>query len=162
MTYLSTALAALALAAMASPTLAHDITAPGLRIVHPWIALPPASAPTAAGYLSITNTGERPERFIGAQSDLAAMVMLHESRVDAQGVSTMAHLMAVEIAPGETVTFAPGGKHIMFIGLQAPLANATLQPATLLFEHAGPVAVEFAVEAAQAGMATMTHEAAKP
>lgn len=151
-------LAALAFAALATAAPAHEIAAPGLEIIHPWIALPAGTAPTAAGYLSITNTGNEPERFIGVEAGFAGMAMLHESLVDANGISTMVHLDSVEIAPGETVAFAPGGKHVMFMGLKAPLTADTMEPATLVFEHAGRVAVEFSVEAERAGMATMDHE----
>lgn len=156
------ALAALAFGVLGTIASAHEITAPGVQITHPWIALAPASAPTAAGYMRITNTGSAPDRLIGVESGLAAMAMMHESRTDAAGIATMAHLEAVEIAPGETVVFAPGGKHVMFMGLHAPLTDSTMEPGTLIFEHAGRVAVEFSVEAARTGMDTMTHEAAKP
>lgn len=151
------ALTALAFVTIATTAPAHEITAPGLEIMHPWIALPPASAPTAAGYFSVTNTGTVPERLLGVESDLANMVMLHESRVDAAGISTMVHLEAVDIAPGETITFAPGGKHVMFMGLKAPLADSTMEPGALIFEHAGRVPVDFVVTAETSGAMHADH-----
>ena len=48
--------------------------------------------------------------------------------------------------PGATVTLAPQGTHVMFMGLDAPLVEGERVPAVLVFEKAGEVAVEFAVE----------------
>ena len=44
-----------------------------------------------------------------------------------------------------TVTLAPGGYHLMFTGLKPPLAKGGAVKATLNFEHAGAIPVEFAV-----------------
>jgi copper(I)-binding protein len=51
------------------------------------------------------------------------------------------------IAPGATVTLAPGGYHMMFVDLTAPLKKGERVKGTLRFEKAGTVPVEFAVEA---------------
>ena len=45
------------------------------------------------------------------------------------------------------VRLAPGGYHMMFTHLAKPLTKGEKVTATLTFEHAGPVAVEFPVEA---------------
>ena len=59
------------------------------------------------------------------------------------------------------VTLAPQGLHVMFMGLEAPLAAGASIPATLVFERAGEIAIEFEVEprAAEAvdDMPGMTH-----
>jgi copper(I)-binding protein len=57
----------------------------------------------------------------------------------------------VEIAPGMTAKFEPGGLHIMFPGLKRPLEKGERFKATLNFENAGPVEVEFVVEAMGGG-----------
>jgi len=53
----------------------------------------------------------------------------------------------LEIAPGATVTLAPGGLHMMMMGLKAPLKQGEKVPLTLVFEKAGTIDVEIAVEA---------------
>jgi periplasmic copper chaperone A len=45
-----------------------------------------------------------------------------------------------------TVRLAPGGYHIMFTHLSKPLVKGETVKATLDFEHAGSVAVEFPVQ----------------
>jgi copper(I)-binding protein len=53
----------------------------------------------------------------------------------------------VEIAPGFTAKFEPGGLHVMFLDLKRPLVKDDRFRATLAFERAGAVEVEFVVEA---------------
>jgi hypothetical protein len=67
------------------------------------------------------------------------------------------------IEPGKTVTFAPGGRHLMFLGLRAPLKQGEQVPVTLKFEHAGAVKVAFEVQSmgAQAFAAPDKFEAVK-
>ena len=40
------------------------------------------------------------------------------------------------IRPGETVSLAPGGYHVMLMDLKAPLAKDSTIPVTLLFKDA--------------------------
>jgi copper(I)-binding protein len=53
----------------------------------------------------------------------------------------------LEIKPGDTVEFKPGSLHIMFVGLKKPLATGDRINATLVFEKAGTVSVEYEVRA---------------
>ncbi len=50
------------------------------------------------------------------------------------------------IPPGQTVTLAPSGHHLMFLDLKTPLKKGERVKGTLRFERAGSVPVEFAVE----------------
>ena len=143
MTRLLTLLATLLLA---TPTLAHETMVGDLQIIHPHIPQPSATAMTAGGFVSITNTGTEADRLIGVESDIAAKVQLHESKVDANGVGTMAHVEMIEIPAGGTVALAHGGYHIMFMGLTGPLTEGQLVKVTLIFEQAGRAEVEFMVD----------------
>ncbi|TIX54312.1 MAG: copper chaperone PCu(A)C, partial [Mesorhizobium sp.] len=44
------------------------------------------------------------------------------------------------------VALAPGGYHLMFVGLKQQPKQGETFPATLIFEKAGTVTVDFAVE----------------
>lgn len=52
----------------------------------------------------------------------------------------------LEIKPGSTVTLEPGGLHAMLIGLKQPITQGGRVQGTLVFERAGKVDVEFAVQ----------------
>ena len=49
------------------------------------------------------------------------------------------------VAPGEPVTLAPGGYHIMLVGLKQALKEGDSFPVTLRFEHAGELSTTVAV-----------------
>lgn len=139
----------LALAAallLAGPTLAHEVTVGDLQIIHPSIPQPAASAKAAGGFVAIVNNGTEAERLIGVESDIAMKSETHESKVDENGVGTMEHLDFIEIPPGQTVNLEHGGYHIMFMGLKGPLVAGEMHKATLIFERAGRVEIEFMVD----------------
>lgn len=109
-----------------------------------------ASTPTAksgAAFMVLMNTSDQDDRLIGAKSDVAARVELHTHREIADGVMKM---MEVEegfaIPAGGTHMLARGGDHVMFMGLNEPFADGDTVAVTLVFEHAGEVAVEIPVD----------------
>jgi copper(I)-binding protein len=53
----------------------------------------------------------------------------------------------LEIKPGETVTLAPSGFHVMFRDLKHPLEQGKTVKATLKFDKAGTVDVDYPVVA---------------
>lgn len=136
---------------------AHDYTVGALSIAHPFAYETAPMTRTGGGYMTITNTGDTPDRLVAVAADFPR-VEVHQSLMR-DGVAVMEPAPVLEIAPGETVTLAPGGYHVMFMGLDAPLVDGDRFPATLTFEQAGEVAVEFAVEARPAaGAAAMDHD----
>ncbi|EAR52524.1 hypothetical protein OG2516_05433 [Oceanicola granulosus HTCC2516] len=138
-------LAALALLALPAAALAHEYEIDGLSIGHPVAYETAATAQSGAGYLTITNGGTRPDALIAVVADFPR-VMIHTSEMR-DGVARMSRVERIEIPPGETVTLRPGGAHVMFMGLDGdPFEPGETIPATLLFEGAGAVEVEFHVE----------------
>jgi copper(I)-binding protein len=55
---------------------------------------------------------------------------------------------AIAVPSGQKVELKPGGMHIMFMGLKAPLGEGDTFPLTLRFEKAGEVTVTVKVEPA--------------
>ena len=51
------------------------------------------------------------------------------------------------VAPGQTVKLEPGGYHVMLIGLKRPLKAGEPITATLTFQNAKPLKIQFDVEA---------------
>lgn len=109
-----------------------------------------ASTPTAksgAAFMVLMNTSDQDDRLVAAKSDVAARVELHTHREIADGVMKM---MEVEegfaIPAGGTHMLARGGDHVMFMGLNEPFADGDTVAVTLVFEHAGEVAVEIPVD----------------
>jgi len=59
----------------------------------------------------------------------------------------MRHSDKMEIPPGESLTLAPGNRHIMLMQVKRVLAPGDIVPMTLQFESAPAQAVDFPVRA---------------
>ncbi len=137
----------LSLSAYVSSAVAHDYKIGSMAIDHPWTRATPGGAKVGGGYLTIKNMGSEPDRLVAGAADFAGKVEIHEMAMK-DGVMRMRRLPAgLEIPPGATVELKPGGYHVMFMQLKAPLVEGDPVTATLTFEKAGAIDVEFAVEA---------------
>jgi copper(I)-binding protein len=141
----------LSIAALASTVpglLAHEYKAGSIVIDHPWSRQTPEGAKVAGGFLTLTNTCAEADRLVGVASSIAMTGEIHEMSVDDKGVMTMRPVEGgLEVPAGGTVELKPGSYHLMFMGLSARPVEGEAFTATLEFEKAGTVEVEFAVEA---------------
>ncbi|WP_417449852.1 copper chaperone PCu(A)C [Kordiimonas sp.] len=121
---------------------AHSDETHGLSIEKAW-ARKTSRMVSAAVYLTIKNDTHQLEHLKGASTDIAATTMVHRSQ-EVGGIMQMDHVDDLPIAPGEVLSFEPGGYHIMLMGLSQPLEEGDVFTVTLEFEKAGkkPVIVE--------------------
>jgi len=141
----------LAIAVSATLAYAHDYKLGNLEIRHPWAKATLAGQPVAGGFIKITNNGTETDRLLKISSSVADMIQVHEMKVE-DGVMKMGEIPGgLEIAPGATVELKPGGLHVMFMGIKAPFKEGETVKATLAFEKAGAIEVEFKVDAAKPG-----------
>ena len=125
---------------------AQDYKLGTLQIEHPWSRATPKGATVAAGYLTIRNTGDAPDRLIGGSLAIAQRLEIHEMTSEA-GVMKMREIKGgLEIKPGETVELKPGSHHLMFVGLKQPVAQGNRLKGTLTFEKAGTIEVDFVAQ----------------
>jgi copper(I)-binding protein len=115
----------------------------GLRLQEAWIRLLPGDLPLG-GYFTLTNDGKAPVRLVGAESDAFEGIMMHES-IQEGGSARMQHVNAVEVLPGDTLRFAPGGYHLMLMKRRGPVNLGDRLPITLMFEDGRQVTAEFTV-----------------
>ena len=123
---------------------------PDLVVTDAWVraAVVPeeSTAPVnSAAYLTIQNRGNRPDRLVGAFFEGAKRVELHESFVDEQGIASMRRVDSVELPPGGEARLAPGGLHVMLMGLDATLSVGDSVSTVLQFEVSGRVTVSAVV-----------------
>ena len=150
-------LTAAILSLLALPAQADDVMAGPLKISAAWARATPKGASVGGGYLTVTNTGTTPDSLIGGSTAVAGRFEVHEMKMD-NGVMKMRPLSSgIEIKPGQTVTLAPGGFHVMLVGLTQQLKEGEHFKATLEFAKAGKVDVDFTVE----GLGAM-HGGGKP
>jgi len=134
---------------------AQDYKLGTLEIGQPWARATPPTAPAGGGYMTITNKGAHPDRLVAVKSPAAGMVQVHEMKMEGNVMRMRELDGGLAIPPGATVALAPGGLHLMMMGLKAPLKQGERVPVTLVFEKAGTIDVELAVTAMGA---TPAHE----
>lgn len=144
---------AAAVSVLALPALAQDYKVGSLEITTPWTRATPPSARTGGGFMTITNKGTTADRLVSARSNASDKVEIHEVQMDGSVMRMRELANGLEIAPGATIMLKPGGYHIMFMELKAPIAKDTKVPVTLVFEKAGSVDVQLTAEA----MGAMPH-----
>jgi copper(I)-binding protein len=125
---------------------AADSKVGDLQISGPWARATPKGAQVGGGYLRITNTGSTPDRLTGGVSAVSDKVEVHQMSMSG-GVMKMRQLGdGLEIKPGETVELKPNGHHLMFTRLKQPLEQGKPFTATLIFDKAGKIDLQFGVE----------------
>jgi copper(I)-binding protein len=139
-----------------TPALAHEYKASSILIVHPWAKATLAGARTSIGYLTIVNRGKAADRLLKIEGKFASSISVHRMVMEGD-VAKMGHVEGIEVKPGETFKLKDHGIHLMFEGLRAPLMEEELLDATLQFEHAGKIKIEFYVQSATAPEAAHEH-----
>ena len=77
------------------------------------IRLLPGDLPLA-GYFDMHNSGKKAVSLTGASSAAFGMVMIHKS-MHKNGEAMMMMVKEIDVAPGKSVSFAPGGYHLMLM-----------------------------------------------
>ena len=99
----------------------------------------------AGGFMKIENKGAA-DQLISASSPVSGEVQLHEMAMDGN-VMKMRQVKDIAVPAGGTVELKPGGLHLMFMNIKAPLAAGETVPVKLKFAKAGEVEVKFPVNA---------------
>ncbi|SFH43476.1 copper chaperone PCu(A)C [Modicisalibacter xianhensis] len=91
-----------------------------LVVTNARLSLLPGGTP-GAGYFRLHNAGDKPVTLVGADSDAFQSLEMHMSMRN-DGIARMKPVSKLGIAPGETLEFAPGGYHLMFMKRSHSLA----------------------------------------
>ena len=101
---------------------------------------------TTAAYLVIVNAGNGSDALLGASSDAAKSVELHETRIE-NNVASMYPIAQVEIPQQSRVEFKPGARHLMLMGVTHDLVAGQQIQVTLRFAKTGSLTVNVPVQA---------------
>lgn len=128
-----------------------------LAVQDAW-ARPTGAGNNGAVYLLITNGGSADDALVGASTDLARAVEIHEVmpvEEDAEGgmehegmdmdAMQMRPVNRLAVPAGEEILFEPGSYHVMLVDLQRDLVEGETFMVTLHFEGAGVIEVEVMV-----------------
>jgi|GEM_PF-2444410 len=112
-----------------------------LTVNTPWARATVPAAQVGAVYVAIQNPGIESVRIVAASSPACRTTEIHDHvRLD-NGNAQMVAVPALDIAAGATVTLQPGGKHIMLIGLVAPLVEGETVAVTLTTASGQTIAI---------------------
>lgn len=143
---LGLALFSLSPLAASVPAAAHGFKVGAIEVEHPWSRATPPGAKTGAGYFVMVNSGSEPDRLVSASSPAAEKTEIHEMSIQ-NGVMNMRKVEGGVAIPAKgSAALAPGGFHLMLMGLKAPFKEGQMIPLTLTFEKAGSVEVELQVD----------------
>ena len=123
--------------------LAATPAAAQIKVEDAWMRATPPGAKIAAGYVTIRNAGAA-DRLVGISSPAAERVETHITRHEGD-VARMREVKGYEVPANGTLELKPGGAHLMFVNIKAPMKEGTSVPATLEFQRAGEIKAEFQV-----------------
>jgi copper(I)-binding protein len=124
---------------------AHEYTAGGITVAHPWARATPGGAKVGGAYLEIKAAAGTSDRLVAVKSPAAGAAELHNHIME-KGIARMRRVDAIAVPAGKSVVLKPGGYHLMLTDLKAPLKEGDLLKLTLVFEKAGEIEVEATVE----------------
>ena len=99
----------------------------------------------AGGFMKVENKGAV-DLLVSASSPAAGEVQLHEMAMEGN-VMKMRQVKDIPVPAGGAVELKPGGMHLMFMNIKAPLVAGETIPVKLKFAKAGEVEVKFPVNA---------------
>lgn len=107
----------MALAALCQTVLAAGLEPAPLAITGAWVRALPPGQPNTAAYMTLTNAGQSAVIVVGASAALAQTAQFHTTR-EVDGYQRMEQLEQVELQPAQVLELAPGGMHLMLMGLE--------------------------------------------
>ncbi len=114
----------------------------GVTVRDPWVRPAGAASKVTAAYLSLDNRGDTDDTLLSASSPISRTAQIHATSLE-DGVMKMRQVDGGVVVPaGGTVTFKPGGYHIMLMDLTSPLEEGQRISLTLRFAKAGQVDVQ--------------------
>ncbi len=114
-----------------------------IAVDHAWARATPGKSDIGAAYVTIHSPTA--DRLVAASTPVAKKAELHTMEMSGM-VMKMRPIAGIDIPAGQSVSLAPGGMHIMLMGLKQPLKAGQSFPLTLTFEKAGARTVNVAVE----------------
>ncbi|MFQ5518972.1 MAG: copper chaperone PCu(A)C [Mariprofundus sp.] len=105
---------------MAALVLIPTLAAAEIAVENAWVRMPPPVADTAAGYMTIRNSGSHDVEIVSVESSAAKTPEFHSMEMH-DGMMHMQKMEKVVVPAGGEISFGPGGNHLMLIGLTGTL-----------------------------------------
>jgi hypothetical protein len=124
-----------------------DSNSAPITIAYGKLVLPAVKGNPGAAYFTLTNNSNAVMRLAAVDIAGAGMAMFHETK-EMGGHATMGDLKSPEVQAGASLTFSPGGRHVMVDALPANLAPGSKVIMTITFDNGTKADAPLAVIAA--------------
>ncbi|MGB3622284.1 copper chaperone PCu(A)C [Ketobacter sp. MCCC 1A13808] len=121
------------------------IAATELSVEKGWVRMVPPVTGTTAAYFELKNESKRDRVLVKASSAVAETAEMHMV-VGAHGVTAMRPVKKFDVLSGRSISFEPGGRHIMLIGLKQPLKEGETVTVELEFSDGEKLEVPLTVK----------------
>ncbi len=121
-----------------------------IQIARPWARATTNAGGNTGAYMRIGNPTAEADRLVEARWDGARKVELHTHLME-DGMARMRQVADIPLPPNEIVELAPGGLHVMLMGVTEALKEGDSFVLTLVFERAGEVEIEVPVRGMTGG-----------
>jgi copper(I)-binding protein len=138
---------ALGLFASRGPASAHEYDVGNLKVEHPWLRAPVDGDNKAQFYAILHNSGATPDKLIAVKSEKFGRAEVHG---DAKKLDLVTPIV---VPPKSTLTLAPGGAYVALLDIKKHLEVGWGLEMTLVFEKAGEVEIDAAIDAPDAAHA---------
>lgn len=102
-----------------------------VKVDDPWVRATVAPQKATGAFMQITSA--KAAKVVAASSPVAAVVEIHEMKMD-DGVMKMRAVDALALPAGQAVALKPGSYHVMLMGLKGPIKAGETVPLTLTVE----------------------------
>lgn len=126
-----------------TPAQAHDFHVRDVVIGHPYAVVMEAGQTSTVGYLHFQNTSDVLERLESIETDIGTVTLFDPSLNGGAGGPVQGPL---DLPPDEVIHLIPGGLHLRFTDLKAPLGYRDQFVVTFTFQNAGVMGLEFWVQ----------------
>jgi len=123
---------------------AHEYDVGKLKVEHPWLRAPLDGETNAYFFAFLHNGGDAPDKLVAIKSEKFGSVEFHG---DAKNPAAVA---PVVLAPKAKTTLAPGSAHVVLLDIKKHLEVGWGLEMTLVFEKAGEVTIDAAIDAPDA------------
>ncbi len=121
---------------------------PGVVVSEAWMRAARAQQPMSAAYLTVCNGADADDALIGVSFAGAQHAELHQTTMKEGGVASMTTSPELALPAGEFASLAPGGGHIMLMGLEKAFEPGDAPVMQLQFKNAPSIEVVLEVRAA--------------
>lgn len=130
---------------------------PGIALGDAVVRLPAVAGNPGVAYFTVSQGSGAPRRIAGVYVEGVARAEMHESNT-ANGVSSMQAVKDVALEAGKTVSFKPGGYHVMLFDMADTLKAGGTTELTITLDNGDKASVAAKIESIGGGMDMSDHD----